>query len=124
MERIIQNSASVHEIVGGILSTLLTLTRETPDRIKFMYVLMHDYNFSIPDALRDRIFGLCRMVKEKGWNTGEITGDISEENIYLLGVAYPISFINARLKSLFYNSSLDETDLDRVSQLIIKSWKD
>lgn len=48
---------------------------------------------------------------------------ISEENIYLLSVSYPISFINVRLKGLFYTQKLDEEELNNVKLLILKSLK-
>ncbi len=124
MEIIIGTASSTDLILAELLNTMYRLTNETPERIKFLYVLMHDYNFSMPPALRDRIFDLCRQVLRIGQIKGEIGQNMNEENIYLLCVAYPISFINSRLKGMFYNQSLSESDLSIIRQLILKALKD
>jgi uncharacterized protein (DUF2164 family) len=124
MENIIGTARSTDLILTELLNTMFRLTHETPERIKFLYVLMHDYNFSMPLAIRDRIFDLCHQVLNIGQMNGEIGRNINEENIYLLCVAYPISFINSRLKGVFYNQSLSESDLVYIRQIILKAIND
>jgi len=123
MEEVLQRSQSIGEVLDELLYQLLKLTHSTPEKMMFLYKLMHDPTFRMDDCLRDRIFTICSSFRKLGTATGQMDPQISEENIYLLCVAYPISFINARLKGLFYTQKLDEEELVSVKSLILKSLK-
>jgi len=84
---------------------------------------MNDYNFKIQESQRERIFQLCKQVKEKGILSGEIRNDISEEEVYLIGVAYPIQFINLHLKNFFKQSALGTTEIEKVLHMCKNSLK-
>ncbi|HEX3006821.1 MAG TPA: hypothetical protein VHO90_04300, partial [Bacteroidales bacterium] len=78
------------------------------------YVLMHDYNFSIQEEQREKIINLCRQVKSMGQKSGEVTSGIDEEELYLVGVSYPIQFINLHLKNFFNQTRLGEDEVRKV----------
>jgi hypothetical protein len=84
---------------------------------------MNDYNFTIQQSVRERIFDLCRQVKEKGIQSGEIRPDIDEEEIYLIGVTYPIQFINLRFKNFFSRSEIGTTEIENVLRICKNSLK-
>lgn len=117
LEYQLEEKDSIHEIFEHIIRTLFILAEKNPEQIKFIYVLMNDYNFKIQDSQRERIFTLCRKVKERGLAIHELREDITEEEIYLLGVSYPIQFINLRLKNFFHETKLGETEIQRVMQI-------
>ncbi|MDK2909124.1 MAG: TetR/AcrR family transcriptional regulator, repressor of fatR-cypB operon [Bacteroidales bacterium] len=123
MEEVLERSKSIGEVLDELLHQMLKLTHSTPEKIMFLYKLMHDPTFRMEESLRDRIFDICSRFKKLGAETGQMDPLISEENIYLLCVAYPISFINVRLKGLFYTQKLDEEGLNNVKLLILKSLK-
>lgn len=123
MEEVLERSKSIGEVLDELLHQMLKLTHSTPEKIMFLYKLMHDPTFRMEDGLRDRIFNICSRFKKIGTETGQMDPQISEENIYLLSVSYPISFINVRLKGLFYTQKLDEEELNNVKLLILKSLK-
>ncbi len=123
MEKVLIHAQNIDEVLDELLDQMLKLTHNTPEKIMFLYKLMHDHNFRMDDNLRDRIFGICKYFREFGAQTGQVDPEISEENIYLLCVAYPISFINSRLKGLFYTQKLDKEELIDVKSLILKSLK-
>lgn len=123
MEEVLQRSQTIEVVLDELLEQMLRLTHDTPEKIMFLYKLMHDHTFRIEDSLRDRIFQICSRFRNLGIETGQMDPMISEENIYLLCVAYPITFINSRLKGLFYNHKLDSDELSNVKALILKSLK-
>jgi TetR/AcrR family transcriptional regulator, repressor of fatR-cypB operon len=119
LEKLLDNQYSVKEIFEHLTRGLFDLAINHPVRIKFLYVLMHDYNFKVQEMQRQRIFNLCSRVKEMGQKSGEIRKDIDEEEIYLLSVAYPIQFINLRLKNFFNLTQLGENELQKVSKIYL-----
>lgn len=114
LEGLLDDSHSIKDIIEQLIRALFAMANHTPDRIKFLYVLMNDYNFKIQEIQRERIFNLCKRVKERGQQLNEIQQHIDEEDIYLIGVAYPIQFINHRLKAFFYRSELGELEIEKV----------
>lgn len=114
LESLLDNHHSVKEIFEKLTRVLFELANTDPDRIKFLYVLMHDYNFKIQEEQREKIISLCKRVKDIGLSTKELSPDIDEETIYLLGVAYPIQFINLHLKGFFNQSALAENEIKKV----------
>ncbi|HEY4786766.1 MAG TPA: TetR/AcrR family transcriptional regulator [Bacteroidales bacterium] len=123
LEALLQEQHSAIDIFHQIIKDLFTMAKEQPEKIKFLYVLMNDYNFNIQHSQRERIFQLCKQVKEKGIQSGEIRTDIDEEEIYLIGVTYPIQFINLRLKNFFNYSEIGPTEIEKVFRICKNSLK-
>jgi len=123
LQKLIDEQHPVDEIIEKVVRILFELANRDPERIKFLYVLMNDYNYSIQKDQQQRIFSLCKRVKEVSLSAGTIDSALSEEEIYLLGVAYPIQFINLRLKSFFYQSQLGEDEIKKVLHICLNSIK-
>lgn len=123
LEEALDQISGIRNIFRAIIQKLFEIANHQPQRIKFLYVLMHDYNFSIQETQRDRIYHLCQKVRTKGWATNEIHSSIEEEEIFLLGVIYPIQFINLRLKNFFNQSALGDTEIEKVTNICINSIK-
>jgi hypothetical protein len=56
-------------------------------------------------------------------SNGEISPEIDEEDIYLIGVTYPIQFINHRLKAFFDLYELGEIEIKKVLSICEKLIK-
>ncbi len=123
IEVLLNELHSVWEIFEHLTRQLINIAKTHPDRIKFLFVLMHDYNFNLVESQRDRIFELCRRIKEVGLAKNQLRAGVTEEEIYLVGVTYPIQFINLRLKKFFNQSALDEKEINEVLTLCINSLK-
>lgn len=117
LESLLDNHHTIIEIFEKLTRTLFELANKEPLRIKFLYVLMHDYNFKIQEEQREKIISLCQRVKEIGQASGETGTDVDEEKIYLLSVAYPIQFINLHLKGFFNQTALGEDEINKVLQI-------
>ncbi|MFZ4741516.1 MAG: TetR/AcrR family transcriptional regulator [Bacteroidales bacterium] len=123
IENLLDELHTVWEIFEHLIQSLITLAKNQPNRIKFLFVLMHDYNFNLVESQRERIFELCKRIKEIGLEKNQLRKDVTEEEIYLMGVAYPIQFINLRLKSFFNNTELSDKEVTEVLTLCNKSLK-
>lgn len=119
LESLLDNQNSVKDIFEQLTRSLFEIAVNHPVRIKFLYVLMHDYNFKVQDTQRQHILELCRRVKEVGQVSGEIRQNVDEEEIYLFGVVYPIQFINLRLKNFFNQSQLGENEIQKVLKIYL-----
>jgi AcrR family transcriptional regulator len=123
LESLLSSALTVPEIIDQFIRELFATASKNPEKMKFLYVLLNDYNFKIQDEQRDKIFQLCRQVKEKALLSKENRQDIDEEEIYLIGVTYPIQFINLRLKNFFYRSELGQNEIEKVIRICNNSLK-
>ena len=123
LESLLKSRLTTEELFQQFISEIFKNANENPVRTKFLYVLMNDYNFTIQHSQRERIMNLCKQVKEKGIRNGEIRSDIDEEEIYLIGVTYPIQFINLRFKNFFNRSEIGSTEIEKVLRICKNSLK-
>ena len=123
IEQSLSNGSNIFYSIEQFIRKLFELANNQPDRIKFLYVLLSDYNFKLQENQIQRIFNICKRVKESGQKSGILRNDINEEDIYIITVSYPIQFINLRIKSFFYKSELGESEIVKVlnnCKLLIK----
>jgi AcrR family transcriptional regulator len=123
MEYLLDNCNTVWEIFELMIKRLIIIAQNQPEKIKFLYVLMHDYNFNLIENQRERIYKLCVRIKETGIKKLELRTDITEEEIYLMGVSFPIQFINLRLKNFFKQSQLSDKEAEQILKICINSLK-
>ena len=122
-EQFLDDLHSVSDIFEQQIRVLFKIANKHPEKVKFLFVLMHDYNFTIQDTQRKRIRDLCKRVKAKGLATKEIKPETDEEEIFLLGFTYPIEFVNLRFKRIFNRTSLGEKEIQRVLNICISAIK-
>jgi TetR/AcrR family transcriptional regulator, repressor of fatR-cypB operon len=122
-EEFLDSLHSVKEIFEQLIRVLFEIANKSPERVKFLFVLMHDYNFRIQESQRTRIHELCSRVKKKGLATREISKSINEEEIFLLGFTYPIEFINLRFKNIFNKTALGEEEILSVLNVCVNAVK-
>jgi AcrR family transcriptional regulator len=123
MEELLKTSESVQPIISGFIKTLFEIAQKNPIDVKFMYVLMHDYSFRIPESQRNTIGSLLSSVLQLGHDSKEIAPDVREEEIYNLCITYPIVFLNQRFKNFFGRSSTNKNDKQHIIDFAIKALK-
>ena len=123
LEESIQKSTSFSEIIELLVKSIFKIADKSSNDIKFLYVMMNDYSFSINSKIKDRIAILCKELMDKGKSLGQISDLISEEELYMFLVIYPIQFINLRNKKFFGNSKLNAEDIEKVISICNKALK-
>lgn len=123
LEFLLNSCTSMKEVISQLIDELFKTATESPEEIKFIHVLMHDYNFQVSDEQRLHIKNLCEKVIRIGNANGEISSSISAEEVYGIVVIYPIEFINLRIKGFFGSNYWTEKDQKRVAEFSINALK-
>ena len=123
LEESIQKSSSFSEIIELLVKIIFRMAEKSSNDIKFLYVMMNDYSFTISSKVKERIATLCKELMDKGKFLGQVDQLISEEEMYIFLVIYPIQFINLRIKKFFGNSNWTNEDVDRLIGICNKSLK-
>jgi AcrR family transcriptional regulator len=114
IEESILKSESINQVVDFIIKWFFKMGEDSSSDVKFLYVMMNDYSFTMGDKIRKRIRELCAELIEKGIKLGELDKKTSEEDLYMFMVIYPIQFINLRMKSIFGKNKWNSSDIDKV----------
>lgn len=123
LEFLLNSCTSMKEVISQLIGELFKTATDSPEEIKFIHVLMHDYNFQVSDEQRFHIKTLCEKVIRTGIANGEINSSVSAEEAYGIVVIYPIEFINLRMKGFFGSTSWTKEDQKRVAEFSINALK-
>ncbi len=119
----LDQNISVDLVLSSIIYNIFSIAENNPDHIKFIYVLMHDYNFQLENSQRQKIKNITKQFYKLGTRQGLIDTATTEEEIFTIIVIYPIDFINLRYKSFFGTKGWNDNDLERVSTFCINALK-
>ena len=123
LELLLNTCSGIQEVIFGLIGEFFKMATDTPEQIKFIHVLMHDYNFQISDDQRQQIKSLCEKVVQTGITNGEINKAITAEEAYGMVVIYPLEIINLRMKGFFGNSVWTREDQNRIAEFSINALK-
>ncbi len=123
LEFLLSTCVNLKEVIEQLIGEFFKMATETPEEIKFIHVLMHDYNFPVSDEQRKQIKKLCEKVIQLGVGNNEVSSNISPEEAYGIVVIYPIEFINLRMKGFFGRTGWTIADQKRVAEFSINALK-
>jgi len=115
--------SDIKKILELLILELFVMADTERDEIRFIHVLMHDYNFQISESQREEIKILCEQVIEIGVKNGDINPGLTSEEVYSMGIVYPIEFINLRIKGFFGKVGWSEKDKYKVVGFCLNSLK-
>jgi len=123
LEYLLNSCTSIKGVIRQLIGELFAMAADSPVEIKFIHVLMHDYNFQVSDEQRLQIKNLCEKVIRIGIENGEVSKSISPEEAYGMVVIYPIEFINLRMKGFFGSPVWTMEEQKRVAEFSINALK-
>lgn len=123
LEELSGSNKGISYIFEGLIRKMFDIAKTSPTRIQFVFVLMNDYNFSIREGMRDRIHQLCNDVRERGLRENVLRPDVEEDEVFLMGLSYPIQYINYRLKGFFNRKELRETEIQKILKVCVNSLR-
>jgi AcrR family transcriptional regulator len=123
LEFLLNNCTSIKEVIRQLIGELFAMASDSPVEIKFIHVLMHDYNFQVSDEQRLQIKKLCERVIRIGIENNEVSKTISPEEAYGMVIIYPIEFINLRMKGFFGGHVWTMEEQKRVAEFSINALK-
>lgn len=123
LEYLLDTCDHVNEVIGQLIEVLFQMATDSPEDLKFMDVLMHDYNFPVSEEQRRLIKNLCERVISLGIKNKEVNARITLEQAYGMIIIYPIEYINLRMKGFFGKTGWTEEDQKSIIEFVIKSIK-
>ncbi len=123
MEILLGSETNIDSLLKTLIGEIFAMADEDEESIKFLYVLMHDYNFQVKLEQRQHIKNIILAALERGQASGVVGKDITVEEVFYLTIEYPIAFINFRLKNFFGHSGWNKDDEKRVIDFCIKGLK-
>lgn len=123
LEYLLDTCDHVNEVIGQLIEMLFQMATDSPEDLKFMDVLMHDYNFPVSEEQRRLIKNLCERVISLGIKNKEVNARITLEQAYGMIIIYPIEYINLRMKGFFGKTGWTEEDQKSIIEFVIKSIK-
>lgn len=123
IEELLNQNISTDQVLEFIINHVFEIGEKQPNHIKFIYVLLHDYNFQLEKEQRLRIKKLTQRFYKIGVEQELVNKQTTQEEIFTIAVIYPIDFINLRYKNFFNISSWNKRDTDRIKLFCINALK-
>lgn len=121
IEEGLKQNIAIDLVMTSMIDHTFGVAKRHPNHIKFIYVLLHDYNFQLEDEQKLKIKLVIQRFYEKGVHQNLINKAVTAEEIFTIAVIYPIDFINLRFKQFFQNTGWNSDDIDRVSTFCINT---
>ncbi len=122
LEGLNNENISFRELVYNLFEMLFEMAKEQELDIKFMYVLMNDYNFQVSSDQRTQIRAVCAQILTKGKQENAMDKSLHEEDIFIMLIVYPITLLNMRMKNFFDKSGWNTNDLTKMVNLCTASF--
>ncbi len=119
----INNREKISDVIKYVVYNVFKIANTEPNHIKFIHVLLHNYNFQLEQKERKKIKELCTRIYNIGVNNSEIDVNTTEEEIFNICIIYPIEFINLRFKNFFGHNSWNQQDINRVTSFCVNALK-
>jgi len=119
----LDQNCSLTEVITFLVHYLFKLGEENPEKAKFIYVLIHDYNFQFEKEQQEAIKQTIKRIYTTGIAQKSISETCREEEIFTILVIYPLDFMNLRFKNTFGLSHWQQEDIDRVISFCINTLK-
>ena len=123
MKQYLIQYSEIRKVIELLIGEIFFLAETVQDEIRFIHVLMHDYNFQVSESQREEIRILCEKVVEIGVGSGDINPNLTPEEVYSMGFVYPIEFINMRIKGFFGRNGWTVEEKLRVVNFSLNSLK-
>lgn len=85
-------------ITENMIRNFIELANANPVKIKFLYVLTHDYSFVVDPSIKENIFQLLIQLKNLGHKSGELDKEINEEDLYQILIMNVLQTINLEFR--------------------------
>lgn len=123
IEVMLEKETTVELVSQRLIDYFFQQAEERPFHIRFIYILVAEYKFTMGEMERERILSLCRRMLSSAHSSGEINKKYKEEEVFLMLVIYPIEYINLRFKKFISNKALSNDDKKRIHRLCINALK-
>jgi len=116
-EELSQQGLTFTEITESMISNFIAMANANPVKIKFLYVLTHDYSFVVDPQIRENIFHLLIQLKQLGHQTSELDNEVNEEDLYQILILNILQAINVVFKKQKKRNSFNPRETEHLIYL-------
>lgn len=120
-EDFVQQGYSFWETVEKITRHFIDIANTEPVKIKFLYVLTNDYSFVLEKEIKENTYRIINRLREMGQESGDLDGNISGDDLYLILLATIFQYINLHFKR--NETKIQEKETEHLLYLIRKLLK-
>lgn len=120
-EDFVQQGYSFWETVEKITRHFIEIANTEPVKIKFLYVLTNDYSFVLEKEIKENTYRIINRLREMGQESGDLDGNISGDDLYLILLATIFQYINLHFKR--NETKIQEKETEHLLYLIRKLLK-
>ena len=104
-------------ITENMIRNFIELANANPIKIKFLYVLTHDYSFVVDPSIKENIFRLLIQLKNLGHESGELDKEINEDDLYQILIMNVLQTINLTFRKQKRKNSFKPQDTEHLIYL-------
>lgn len=121
LDELYLQKSTVREVVYEFVAYIINRAKELPTQTKFLFMLIHDYTFEIDKGVALRLKQTFDKLVQKGQANGEISPDVTSEDLYVLVVGQTLLYIDSRFRNHFGNDELESNMAERVANVCLKA---
>lgn len=121
LQGLLDEQKSVRQIVYDFVSFIMRRAQEAPEQMKFLFMLIHDYNFEIDKGVADQMRTTFGRLLKMGQESREISSTTTTEDLYVLIIGQSLLYIDSRYRNHFGHEEFDSSMVERVSSLCLKA---
>jgi len=122
---IIESCLDKHEeatvVINKLLLSLCSVGLHNPNQIKFLYVMLGSYNFSISDKIKTLLLEICMRMKNLAEEQNVVQKDMELDHFFNMVIIYPVQYMNLRIKEFTRPGGFTEKDRDSLIEFVMKS---
>ena len=104
-------------ITENMIRNFIELANANPVKIKFLYVLTHDYSFVVDPSIKESIFRLLIQLKNLGHESGELDKEINEDDLYQILIMNVLQTINLTFRKQKRKNLFKQQDTEHLIYL-------
>jgi len=122
---IIESCLDKHEeatvVINKLLLSLCSVGLHNPNQIKFLYVMLGSYNFSISDKIKTLLLEICTRMKNLAEEQNVVQKNMELDHFFNMVIIYPVQYMNLRIKEFTRPGGFTEKDRDSLIEFVMKS---
>jgi len=121
IEAYLDKHESAETVIKRLLVSMSDIGFNSPTQMKFLYVMLGSYNFSISDNIKSFLIEICSRIKDIAVEQELVSSEMEIDHFFNMIFIYPIQYINLRLKDFTRSGGFTEADRDSLINFVFRT---
>ena len=121
IEMYLDKHENAETVIKKLLISISDIGLLHPNQIKFLYVMLGSYNFSVSEKIKNLLLEICHKIKSIAEDQNFIEKGMEIDHFFNMIIIYPIQYMNLRIKEFTRPGEFDENDRDSLVSFVIKT---